>query len=263
MQISEIYETIAPILMTTEIIIPAYNEAHRIDKTLRDYLAFFGPPPTGVQSLQEVRFTVVLNGCTDRTEDVVRKIQAKFPDRVQIIVIGEPIGKGGSIRAGWQQSTAEVVGFVDADGATPPEEFAKLLRVLPEKDGVIASRLMSGATILKRQGRIRPLMSRCFAQLMRLLFRLPFSDFQCGAKVFRKNIIDRVLPHVRMSDMTFDVDLLWQLQKINARIAEVPTVWIDQPHSASLGTIPQFFTVAFRMFLSILLLRIKTWRRRI
>ena len=76
------------------LLIPAYNEERRIEPVLRDYAQFFGKNYSG-----KFQLVVVLNGCTDDTLGVVRRVAAEFPV-VRALEFKEPIGKGGALIEG-------------------------------------------------------------------------------------------------------------------------------------------------------------------
>ena len=100
------------------ILIPAYNEERRIEPVLRDYAAFFQKNYSG-----KFQIVVVLNGCTDNTLGVVQKVAAEFP-MVRADEFKQPIGKGGALIEGLKlASQGELIGYVDADGATPPQSL--------------------------------------------------------------------------------------------------------------------------------------------
>lgn len=229
-----------------ELIIPAYNESLRIEKTLRSYAERFP---------REYTITVVLNGCTDDTRAVVDRAKTAYLPTLNILEYPEPIGKGGAIIRGWKQSSAEVVAFVDADLSTSPEEMMKIINALGSHDGVIASRFLSESTIMNRQSPLRTLMSKIFALCVKLLFGMPFSDTQCGAKVFRREVVATVLDQVQSHNMAFDVELLYRLRKNTADIIETPTYWIDQKGSASLHSPFLLVVTGFKMLKSLVRLR--------
>lgn len=235
-------------MVQLDLIIPAYNEQHRIKRTLVDYLRFFD---------DTVRFIVVLNGCTDNTLAVVQGVQKAFPDRIQIEDITAAIGKGGAIVHGWKIANAELIGFVDADGATPPEEFKKLLEAIQTHDGVIASRFLKESTIHQRQSPLRTVVSHLSIKIIKLLFHLPYHDTQCGAKLFKAEVIRKILPHLNEHNLMFDVQLLWILHGWEYDIKEIPTVWIDQPGSAMLGAKRKFLSAAVKMFFAVVKMRLR------
>jgi glycosyltransferase involved in cell wall biosynthesis len=108
-----------------DIVMPAHNEEERIDRTLRAYRD--ACPQTGV------RFLVALDSCTDRTPEIVRAHE-RADDRVRAIEYPK-LGKGGVIAETFSRSDAELVGFVDADCATPPRELLRLARAARHTDG--------------------------------------------------------------------------------------------------------------------------------
>ncbi|MFC2063305.1 hypothetical protein ACFLS8_05130, partial [Chloroflexota bacterium] len=73
--------------------------------------------------------------------------------------------------------------------------------------------------------------SRGFNLLVRLMFWLQYKDTQCGAKVFRKSIIDEIVGELRTTGFVFDVELLYKLKKHGHILREVPTTWIDRETS--------------------------------
>jgi glycosyltransferase involved in cell wall biosynthesis len=200
-----------------DIVMPAHNEERRIDRTLRAYRD--ACPPAGV------RLLVALDSCTDGTQEVVRE-----DDRVSSFEYPK-LGKGGVIAETFARSDAELVGFVDADGATPPRELLRLARIARHADGAIGSRRHPAALLPARRPLAREITSAGFAGSVRLLIGLPYRDTQCGAKVLRRHVVRDVLPRMAARDLLFDVDLLAAAHDGGWRVVEVPTVWIDQEGS--------------------------------
>jgi glycosyltransferase involved in cell wall biosynthesis len=207
--------------MRLDIVFPAHNEEDRIGRTLDAYRR--ACPEAGV------RFLVALDSCTDRTADVVRQHGAGDP-RVRMLEYPR-LGKGGVIAATFERSDAELVGFADADGATPPDELLRLARTAAHADGAIASRRHPAAVLPATRPLMRRITSAGFAAIVRRVMRLPYADTQCGAKVLRREVVDDVLPRLSSRDLLFDVDLLAAAGERGWRIVEVPTVWIDQEGS--------------------------------
>jgi hypothetical protein len=131
----------------------------------------------------------------------------------------------------FRECDADLVGFVDADGATPPSEMLRLVEAAGDCDGAIASRRHPASVLPARRGLAREVTSAGFAFGVRRLFDLPYEDTQCGAKVFRREAMERILPLVSSRDFLFDVDVLLVAQRLGCRIATVPTIWIDREGS--------------------------------
>ena len=207
--------------MRLDIVMPAHNEEHRIDRTLREYRAACSGP--------DVRFLVALDSCTDATGRIVGDHAAR-DDRVVCLEYPK-LGKGGVIAETFCRSDADLVAFVDADCATPPRELLRLADVASQTDGAIASRRHPAAVLPARRPLARRITSAGFAFGVRRLMGLPYRDTQCGAKVLRRPVIDQVLPRLAARDLLFDVDLLAAANELGYDVVEVPTVWIDQDGS--------------------------------
>ncbi len=174
----------------------------------------------------EVEFLVVINGTTDRTEDVIAGYQGRYPI-LRMIVEPQPVGKGGALMIGFREARGDWIGYVDADGSTPPEAFQALVEGIGDAGGIIASRWRRGAEVSPRQPLDRRVASRVFNWVTRLLFGLKLTDTQCGAKLMRREAVRAVLPRLGITRWAFDVDLLFQLRRAGYAILEVPTVWRD------------------------------------
>src|SRR6267378_3781963 len=114
------------------LLIPAYNEERRIEPVLRDYGQYFRNNYSG-----KFQLVVVLNGCRDNTLGVVERVAAEFPF-ISALDFPDPIGKGGALIEGLKLApTADLIGYVDADGATAPAAFLDLVGHCQEVDCAI------------------------------------------------------------------------------------------------------------------------------
>ena len=167
------------------LLIPAYNEERRIEPVLRDYARYFKEHYQG-----KFQLVVVLNGCMDDTIGVVRRVGADYP-AVSALEFSEAIGKGGALIEGLKLAPlADTIGYVDADGATPPHAFHELARRIDQADCVIGSRWLPGAVLHVEQSSRRRCASRVFHLIVQVLFRMNVRDTQCGAKVMRREAVE-------------------------------------------------------------------------
>ncbi len=228
------------------LLIPAYNEERRIEPVLRDYARFFQEHYHG-----KFQIVVVLNGCTDNTLAVVQHAASEFP-AISWLEFKEPIGKGGALIEGLRLAPlGDLIGYTDADGATPPHAFYELLKHVGEADCVIGSRWLPGAVIHQSQASDRRFASRAFHLIVQWLFWLNIHDTQCGAKVVKRQAVEKIHPYLRIADMAFDINLLVALKRAGFRILEVPTEWADQA-----GSKVVLFRSSLTMFLSALRIRL-------
>ncbi len=228
------------------ILIPAYNEERRIEPVLRAYARFFEKNYSG-----KFRLVVVLNGCTDHTLGVVETVSAEFP-QVSALEFPAPIGKGGALIEGLRLAAlGDLIGYVDADGATPPHAFLDLVKAIGPADCVIGSRWLPGAVIHASQSSKRQFASRVFHLIVQLLFWMNIRDTQCGAKVMKREVVEKIHPFLRIADMAFDINLLVAVRRAGFRILEVPTEWTDQ-----VGTKVTLARTSLTMFLSVVRIRL-------
>ena len=231
------------------LLIPAYNEEARIEPVLRDYARFFKEHYPG-----KFQMVVVLNGCRDNTLGVVARVAQDFP-AVGWLDFPAPIGKGGALIEGLKLAGhADLIGYVDADGATPPHAFLELVEKTGAADCVIGSRWLPGAVIHQSQAGKRQFASRVFHFIVQTLFWLNIRDTQCGAKVIQRAAVEKIHPHLLIADMAFDINLLVALKRAGFKILEVPTEWTDQAGSkVALGR------SSLTMLLSVIRIRLIYW----
>jgi glycosyltransferase involved in cell wall biosynthesis len=208
------------------LLIPAYNEERRIGPVLRSYAEFFPRHYEG-----KFQLVVVLNGCRDNTLGVVQSVAAEF-SVVRWVVHVEPIGKGGALIEGLKLAPmADLIGYVDADGATEPPAFLDLVLRAKEVDCVIGSRWLQGAVLHQMQSWQRRFLSRSFHAIVQLLFQMNIRDTQCSAKVMRREVVEKIHPSLCIADMAFDINLLYLIKRSGFTVLEVPTVWTDKTGS--------------------------------
>ena len=236
----------APLPHSILLLIPAYNEERRLGPVLRAYARHFRADYAG-----PFRLVVVLNGCVDRTEDVVRAAAAEYPEISWLNFPGR-IGKGGALIEGlklWPE--ADVIGYVDADGATAPPAFHDLVRQIDGVDCAIGSRWLPESILHVEQSAHRRFFSRAFHLLVEILFHLGIKDTQCGAKLIRRDAMERVHGALAIADMAFDINQLYALKQAGFRIREVPTEWTDQ-----IGSKVNLSRASLAWFLSVVRLRL-------
>jgi dolichol-phosphate mannosyltransferase len=216
------------------LIIPAYNEESRIEASVAIYANHF--------SNREI--IVVCNGCVDDTPNIVSDLCDKYPN-IKHLNFREKLGKGGAIKEAFKIAKGDIIGFVDADESVDPKDVDSMIEALSHSDGVIASRRLRNSKILIKQPFNRRIASKVFNIFVRAVFGLNFKDTQCGAKVFRKRAIQKVLPILRTSGFEFDVELLWRLKRLDFNVIEFPITWKHSAGSTfSLSKAPgMFFTL--------------------
>jgi glycosyltransferase involved in cell wall biosynthesis len=206
------------------IVIPAYNEGQRIERTLDAYCHYL---PNRLNCTLEI--IVVIDG-SDETSRIVENCSWKYDGMIRTLRFSERLGKGKAIIRGFASSKGRLVGFADADGSTRVDDMIRLVKFMKQNggwDGVIGSRWVRGAEFIKKPSTFRIFASRGLNVLVRGLLRLHFRDTQCGAKLFKKEIIDTCTPHLNVTGYSFDIYLLHTAVKMGFKIKEFPLRWED------------------------------------
>ena len=217
---------IAPIVPELSIIIPAYNEEHRLPRGLtkiRDYLASRDLAHT------QVEIIVVDDGSEDHTAAVTQEWSREFPS-LRLISNGRNRGKGYSVRRGMLEARGRIALFTDADLSAPIEEADKLLAAIAAgNDLAIGSRAIDRSLIFVRQARLRELAGMIFNGFVRIFTGLPFHDTQCGFKAFVRERSQIVFEQQRIEGFGFDPEILFLAKRHGLRAAEIPVRWAHDP----------------------------------
>ena len=207
------------------LLIPAYNEEQRIGPVLREFAEYYAREFPG-----RFEMFVVLNGCRDNTLGVVQRMEKEFPC-IRHLDFTDPIGKGGALIEGLKlASIADLIGYVDADGATSPEAFHGLVRKLDDTgaDCIIGSRWLPESVLHQSQTQMRRFISRGFHYLVEVLFRMGIKDTQCPAKLLRREAAQKIHSQLCIADLAFDVNLLHSLKHAGLGVVEMPIEWTDK-----------------------------------
>jgi Glycosyl transferase family 2 len=207
-----------PIELT--IIVPAFNEAHRLEEGMR---RFDHAVSAGAIDLDRTEVLVVDDGSTDTTATVAEKLLASLPHR-RVLRLPVNEGKGAAVRAGVAASRAEYTAFMDADMAIDPLAVPLLLDGLQHNDVAIGSRALRDSMV-ETSYVVRTLMGRLFNALVTAGTGLSFHDTQCGFKAFRTPAARLLFHLVRIDRFAFDVEVLTRARRLGLGITEVPVHW--------------------------------------
>jgi glycosyltransferase involved in cell wall biosynthesis len=194
--------------MITTVTIPCYNEGKRLQ--LKKFIEFF-------KIHEGINFVFVNDGSKDNTILLLKALQNQYKDRIFILDLKTNQGKSEAVRQGILFSLGfnpDIVGFWDADLSTPLTtiiEFLKIFENKPEIKWVFGARVKLLGREIKRN-EFRHYFGRIFATFASIILHLPVYDTQCGAKLFRNEIILKELFQKRFkSKWIFDVEIIARL----------------------------------------------------
>ena len=199
------------------VVIPAFNEEHRIGATLDALGGFLQEQPF------EWEVLVVDDGSTDATANVVAG-RSGPGTRVRVESIPHT-GKGWAVRTGMLDVSGRFRLMFDADMAMPVTQIGSFLARMEDGwDVVIGSREAIGA---RRSGEstARHIRGRVFNRVVSLLAVSGYRDTQCGFKCFRGEAADRLFELQRTHGLAFDVELLYLARRMGLKVLEMPIDW--------------------------------------
>lgn len=211
------------------VVIPAYNEEKRIERSLEKLYKYFESQPYPYEII------VSDDGSTDSTKDIVRRYQEEWPRLV--LLENTHKGKAPAVISGMKAATGRYVLFTDVDLSVSIHELGKMLVWVEDQgyDLAIASREGPGA-IRMNEPYMRHLMGRVFNFIVQILVLPGINDTQCGFKIFRQLPAQQIFQRTRLytdndNEITgakvsgFDVEILFIAKKLGYKIREIPVTW--------------------------------------
>jgi dolichyl-phosphate beta-glucosyltransferase len=207
------------------IVIPAFNEEHRLPATLDRLVAELPEVCSG-----EWEIVVCDDGSVDRTVQVV--LERSSHPHLRVLSAGTNRGKGAALREGALAAVHPLVLFLDADLPVPPTTITSMIELAAECDLVIGSRRLPGASFNPPQPMVRRIGGRLFRSAVSALGYDVTSDPQCGVKLLRRDTVAPLLQQVTCGGFAFDVELIVRARRAGVQIAELPVVWSHVPGSS-------------------------------
>ncbi len=238
------------------LVVPCFNEALRLDA---------GAFVTALDAFPWLRLLFVDDGSADDTVRALQVLQARRPDRIEVLQLPHNLGKAEAVRRGLLHVGSAygegLCGFWDADLSAPLTELPALRETFLRRDTVqwvwgIRLRAL-GRRVTRRP--LRHYLGRLFATCSSLLLGIDSYDTQCGAKLFRISpLLKAVLAEPFRSRWIFDVELLARAQALlrYEGHAGIEQVVYEQPlavweHRAGSKVRGRDFLVALRELLRI------------
>jgi len=207
------------------IVIPAYNEEHRLEPTIREIVSYCRAAGRAFELI------IIDDGSRDATSAVGRHLAEEYRE-LKLIRLAANHGKGYAVRTGVINALGSRVLFADADGATPISEVERLEAALSAgADMAVGSRALRAEGVRVHAKLYRHLIGRTFHLLVEWLADGGVKDTQCGFKLFRSSVAQDLFSRMRMDGFSFDVEVLVMARRRGYRVAEIPVNWTHQAGS--------------------------------
>ena len=205
------------------IVIPAYNEADRIEETIHRIF----------NEIKGFKFEVVVSedGSTDDTPLILKRLKRQYGERMVVIHTKRRLGKGGGFLRGVTFSHGRYIILLDADYPTNAQTIMNIVKYLRKGyDVIIGSRAHRLSILDPPAPLLRVVMGRIFNMIVRLLFDIDVHDTQCGVKGFKREVFSIIGP-IEFSNFVFDVEIIVKAKICNLKIKEIPIYWSDKAGS--------------------------------
>ena len=218
------------------LIIPAYKQEKTIVKDLRRIISV----------LEQIRnpyeIIVIVDGMLDKTFEKVKKLKSR---RLKVFTYSKNFGKGFAIRYGMLKSKGDLVGFIDSGMDINPNGLSMLLEHFEwyKADIIVGSKMHPVSKV--NYPFSRKVLSWGYRLFVRMLFGLSIRDTQVGLKIYKREVIDSVLPRLLVKRYAFDIEILAVAHELGyRRIYEAP---IELDFKESSITSSNFWRVVLHM----------------
>jgi len=210
------------------VIVPAYNEEKRIERTLRRFDEYLR------QQAYTYEILVVVDNATDKTADIVRGLELVIPC-MRLLWRDVNFGKGGSVTHGMAEAKGDIRLFTDADNSTDISHFEKMKPLFDAgSEIVITSRNpwdAAGAEQAISQVWYKRIMGMAGNIFIQLVAVRGIWDTQNGFKAFRAASAERIFPQLAIYGWGFDIEILALARAMGLRIGIVPAHWMNDEES--------------------------------
>jgi glycosyltransferase involved in cell wall biosynthesis len=215
-----------------------YNEEGNIEQAVTSALAVLS------ELTDQHEVIVVDDGSRDRTGALADRLAANYAN-VRVVHHRVNRGYGAAVRSGFEAARHPLLILADGDNQFDLTELPVLLRNLESND------IVSGYRIARNDPAFRRLYALMYNRTARLLFRIPVRDVNCGFKLYRKSVVERLLPQLRSTGALINVEMFARARKIGARVTEVGVHHYPREKGQPTGGNPAVIVRAFKEMLEL------------
>ena len=219
------------------LVVPAYKQEKTIKKDLETIDATL---EEGLPAEYDYEVICVIDGRLDKTEEEARKVSSS---KVKIYTYEKNSGKGYAVRYGMNLAKGDLISFLDAGMDISPKGIMMLMAHMEwyNADVIVGSKRHPVSRV--NYPILRHLLSIGYHLAVKILFGLPLTDTQSGIKIFRRQVIKKILPRLVIKRYAMDIEMLAVAKYFGfGRIYEAP---IEVRFDRSTSTVK--WTTSFRM----------------
>jgi glycosyltransferase involved in cell wall biosynthesis len=221
------------VMVSVSVVLPAYNEEKNVERAVEHV--------SGVAGTLDWDYEIILvnDGSSDRTGDIARQLKDRIP-RFRLVEHHPNRGYGGALKAGFKAATKDLIAFYPADAQFDFREIERLLEPV-EQEG---ADIVCGYRFDRQDTFVRKLNALGWNVVVRLFFGYLCRDIDCGFKLFRREILDRV--SIVSDGAMIDTEFLAGAKARGFRIVEVPLTHLPREGGEATGANLAVIAKAFR-----------------
>jgi glycosyltransferase involved in cell wall biosynthesis len=193
--------------------------------------------------ISEYEIILVNDGSKDNTGQVARELEGQTP-HFRLVEHYPNRGYGGALKAGFETATKDLIAFVPADNQFVFGEIDRFLAKLEDASALGSPDIVCGYRHNRQDTAIRRFNAFGWNTLVRILFGYLCRDIDCGFKLFRREVLDRV--HIESNGAMIDTEFLAGAKARGLRIAEVPVTHLPRTAGEATGADLKVIVKAFR-----------------
>jgi glycosyltransferase involved in cell wall biosynthesis len=221
------------------LVIPAFNEEKTIERIIRDSDSVFR------KNFRDYEIIVIDDSSTDRTKEICENLGNQL-EKLALHTNEKRSGKTAAVTNGFRLSKSDVISFIDADYQYSPKDIPRLFKKLNEGYDICSGKRTERKDSLKRH-----VLSNGFNLFNRYMFGIRIDDVNCGLKMFRREVLDKVRLKYLKARWFIDTEMLARAQRMGFRITQIPIEHRHREEGSSKINIYKIlietFTYAFRL----------------
>ncbi len=226
------------------LVLPAYNEAENIEAMVAE------ATPALESVTDDFEIVVVDDGSKDETAAVTRRVMETNP-HVRLIQHEVNQGFGAAVFTGFVNAEKDWIFYTDADRQFVLSELEKFVPLMDRAD------LIAGYRAPRRDPFLRVFYGKGWSMLCTLVFGYTVRDVDCGFKLLRREIIQKLAPDIRSRGATFSIEWLVRAKRAGYRFVELPVSHRPRVAGSQTGANIDVIVRAFRELLQV---RLQLWR---
>jgi len=227
--------------------LPVYNEERDLERNVEEIIKALGG--------MDFELFIVDDVSGDGTPTIGKRLAAEDPRVKYLRYEGTRPTRRENLAQSFKKASGDVIGFIDADLSASPAYLPEMVGKMPEADLVIGNRRHPQSET--KRSLYRYTVSGLYTEFVKHYFGVEIKDFQCGLKVFRRDVILRLVEEAGYDDkavrnFAWDVEILLRAKKKGYRIVEIPVKWVESNRTSTrafrdMRMIPYLFGLKSRL----------------